>query len=234
MSEQSVTIKIGTTEVDIGVRVPEEWSSPDDAAVIAALQEEVARLVADREDEAREDLVRRMKGMSSTLTRIRRKADDATGIGMNEDRAEFSRAAGAEGAADLLIAKLAGAQGLILEAVCQRQRAEAESELLRLSLRRYVLAQSRMLERWSEGDSTVKERLWRELHACEEEARKLLQPPVGDCWQVLGIDPTADKDELRSAWNRRLQELVERGADRSDHERLNRAMEEAWKASNDL
>lgn len=42
-------------------------------------------------------------------------------------------------------------------------------------LSEYVLAQSRMLDKWSEGDKEVKTQLWKNLHGLEAEARKLLK-----------------------------------------------------------
>jgi hypothetical protein len=42
------------------------------------------------------------------------------------------------------------------------------------ALAAYVKAQGRMLEMWAEGNLDVKNRLWRDLHACEEAARTAL------------------------------------------------------------
>ena len=47
----------------------------------------------------------------------------------------------------------------------------AQSKKMLDELRAYVKAQSRMLERWSEGDDAVKADLWTALHSCEEPAR---------------------------------------------------------------
>ena len=57
--------------------------------------------------------------------------------------------------------------GLLAES--QARVAELEN-----ALRPYVLAQSRMLDRWSEGDDNVRARLWADLHLCEENGRKVL------------------------------------------------------------
>jgi len=41
-------------------------------------------------------------------------------------------------------------------------------------LRKYLLAQSRMLDNWADGDDAVKAELWRSLHSLEDEARETL------------------------------------------------------------
>ena len=56
-------------------------------------------------------------------------------------------------------------------AIAERDARIAELEN---ALRPYVLAQSRMLDRWSEGDDNVRARLWADLHLCEENGRKVL------------------------------------------------------------
>jgi hypothetical protein len=43
-----------------------------------------------------------------------------------------------------------------------------------VALRSYLKAQCRMLEHWAEGDAAVREKLWHDLHACEDSARKVL------------------------------------------------------------
>lgn len=45
---------------------------------------------------------------------------------------------------------------------------------LRDALKNYVKAQSRMLEKWADGDENVKQDLWRNLHACEQAGRAAL------------------------------------------------------------
>jgi hypothetical protein len=45
---------------------------------------------------------------------------------------------------------------------------------LRAALSAYVTAQSKMAERWSEGDADVRKELWGNLHSCEHYARTLL------------------------------------------------------------
>lgn len=45
---------------------------------------------------------------------------------------------------------------------------------LREALSAYVAAQSRMAERWSEGDADIRKELWGDLHSCEHYARALL------------------------------------------------------------
>lgn len=49
-----------------------------------------------------------------------------------------------------------------------------EVKRLREGLRRIGLAQSRMLDKWADGDKAVKDALWKELHDCEDEWRALL------------------------------------------------------------
>jgi predicted metal-dependent hydrolase len=43
------------------------------------------------------------------------------------------------------------------------------------ALMQYVVAQSRMRDRWAEGDDAVKATLWRDLHSCEEAGRAALK-----------------------------------------------------------
>lgn len=50
-----------------------------------------------------------------------------------------------------------------------------KNNLFRRALRSYVVAQGRMLNRWSEGDDRVKADLWKDLHACEHLAREVLE-----------------------------------------------------------
>ncbi len=50
----------------------------------------------------------------------------------------------------------------------------ARCEKMEQALRAYVLAQGRMLDRWADGDDNVKRYLWKNLHACEDAARKAL------------------------------------------------------------
>ena len=61
-------------------------------------------------------------------------------------------------------------------------RLKAENERLREALQAYVLSQSRMLDRWAEGDIDVKARLWADLHLCEDAGRAALAPatPAGE------------------------------------------------------
>ena len=51
----------------------------------------------------------------------------------------------------------------------------ATAELVETALRDYVLAQSRMSERWAAGDKAVKHQLWRDLHVCEALGREALE-----------------------------------------------------------
>jgi hypothetical protein len=46
---------------------------------------------------------------------------------------------------------------------------------MRAALAAYVKAQSRMLEKWADGDENVKRDLWRDLHACENAGRAVLE-----------------------------------------------------------
>ena len=48
------------------------------------------------------------------------------------------------------------------------------AELAYPSLRDYVLAQSRMADRWAEADDAVKRQLWKDLHFCEAGGREAL------------------------------------------------------------
>ncbi len=52
--------------------------------------------------------------------------------------------------------------------------AEWDGARLEKALRLYVLAQSRMLERWSEADIAVRAQLWANLHLCEDAGRSAL------------------------------------------------------------
>ena len=54
-----------------------------------------------------------------------------------------------------------------------RQLERDRAELIE-ALRQYMLAQSRMRDKWAEGDDAVKNDLWRNLHALEDGARDLL------------------------------------------------------------
>lgn len=47
-------------------------------------------------------------------------------------------------------------------------------DALTAALSAYVKAQSRMLDKWAEGDEAVKQSLWRDLHNCEEAGRAAL------------------------------------------------------------
>lgn len=79
-------------------------------------------------------------------------------------------------------ARHVGAQRLLLEDVvkvgrcCGTGNPEAiqwaldEIDALRSSLTALVVAAGRMLDGWAEGDRTVKDYLWRELHAAADEA----------------------------------------------------------------
>lgn len=48
-------------------------------------------------------------------------------------------------------------------------------ELVKPALRDYVLAQSRMSERWADSDKAVRHLLWRDLHVCEAGGREALE-----------------------------------------------------------
>ena len=56
-----------------------------------------------------------------------------------------------------------------------RAAGAAETGQLREALSAYVKAQSRMADRWSEGDKAVKRELWQKLHNCEEGGRAALE-----------------------------------------------------------
>ena len=47
------------------------------------------------------------------------------------------------------------------------------------ALRRYMVAQRRMLDRWADGDDAVKKELWQELHACEDGAWAAIRKAEG-------------------------------------------------------
>lgn len=40
---------------------------------------------------------------------------------------------------------------------------------------RLIHAQSRMLDKWADGDEAVKQQLWRDLHKAGDEAREALE-----------------------------------------------------------
>lgn len=42
------------------------------------------------------------------------------------------------------------------------------------ALRDYRTAQRRMLDKWADGDESVKKELWNKLHECEEKANKII------------------------------------------------------------
>ena len=67
-----------------------------------------------------------------------------------------------------------------------RARDERIAELEQ-ALRAYVLAQGRMLDRWADGDDAVKQRLWKDLHACEEAGRAAIE--VGRSQNMRSSDP---------------------------------------------
>jgi hypothetical protein len=66
----------------------------------------------------------------------------------------------------------------ITELTRENARIRAERDALRSALRAYVYAQSRMLERWADGDGNVKRGLWQALHACEGPAREAMELPL--------------------------------------------------------
>ena len=66
----------------------------------------------------------------------------------------------------------------------------ATAELVETALRDYVLAQSRMSERWAESDKAVKHQLWRDLHVCEALGREALEALE----QASATHPTANPD----------------------------------------
>ena len=51
----------------------------------------------------------------------------------------------------------------------------ATAELVEPALRDYVLAQSRMADRWCAADEDVKSQLWKDLHFCEALGREALE-----------------------------------------------------------
>lgn len=52
---------------------------------------------------------------------------------------------------------------------------QLQQPALREVLRKYAAAQSRMLQKWADGDAAVKNQLWRDLHSLEDGARALLE-----------------------------------------------------------
>jgi len=54
------------------------------------------------------------------------------------------------------------------------------AKALAAALDAYVKAQSRMLEKWSHADPFSRQRLWRDLHACEEAGRAALSAARGE------------------------------------------------------
>lgn len=92
-----------------------------------------------------------------------------------------------------------------------------EIENLRAALRAYVHAQRRMLEKWADGDAAVKQRLWQDLHACEEPAAAVLDISLGDSEiarlrRLLDL-AHAENATLRDAHAAALAWLETRGAD---------------------
>jgi len=57
----------------------------------------------------------------------------------------------------------------------ERDAALARVEELEGALLAYVLAQSRILDRWSEADDAVRRGLWSALHVCEDAGRAALE-----------------------------------------------------------
>jgi hypothetical protein len=47
------------------------------------------------------------------------------------------------------------------------------------ALRAYVVAQSRLMDRWAEGDAAVRVELWNSLHACEAAGRAAIAAAEG-------------------------------------------------------
>ncbi len=78
---------------------------------------------------------------------------------------------------------------------------------LRRALKAYILAQSRMLDKWAFGDKAVRKDLWKNLHACEEPARDALEvaeldevPPAKEKFKVNAWHkPSMDDIELSDA-----------------------------------
>lgn len=90
------------------------------------------------------------------------------------------------------------------------------------ALRAYIKAQSRMLERWADGDENVKRDLWQALHACEGTGRRasdlvdlwvseddaiaaILSAPTEDILAVTradGKDPDRLAIEMRTLFER--------------------------------
>jgi len=87
-------------------------------------------------------------------------------------------------------------ESLQREAAFMRRAQAAEAELAKMraerlhmlsALREYLSAQRMMFRRWAEGDD-VKAFLWRNLHACEEEATMVLE----------AYEPPAEGEEKQS------------------------------------
>jgi hypothetical protein len=62
------------------------------------------------------------------------------------------------------------------------------------ALRAYVYAQSRMLEKWAEGNDVLRRDLWRNLHDCEDAGRAALEDA-----DVAGILAMSDEEILADA-----------------------------------
>jgi len=69
--------------------------------------------------------------------------------------------------------------------VDEMERLRATAELIERALRDYVLAQSRMADRWAEADEAVKRQLWKDLHFCEACGREALE-----ALQAITTQPT--------------------------------------------
>lgn len=60
------------------------------------------------------------------------------------------------------------------EVMAATQRLREKNVALTMALTQYIVASSRMRDRWAEGDDAAKQKLWNDLHSCEQPARDLL------------------------------------------------------------
>jgi hypothetical protein len=91
---------------------------------------------------------------------------------------------------------------------------------LKQALRRYVLVQSRMLDRWSESDDLVKKELWQNLHSCETEAIELLEEKELHTSSLPPSDKIVEEiNKIRSRLGMKPQETEGRNEETNIHQR---------------
>lgn len=121
--------------------------------------QEIDRLQAERNDwkarcEAAEAEVAKLsKACNTFVAALKKAAGEIEAAEKDRDLSEFHRS----------------------ELVAANDNAHDQITRLRESLDEYLTAQSRMADRWADGDPALKSELWRDLHACENPARAILK-----------------------------------------------------------